>query len=204
MPVRKDIPYNEGLFFITFTCYKWLPLIEQTNGYDLVYGWFDYLEKQNHRIAGFVVMPNHVHALIDFSATTKKINKIIGDGKRFIAYEIIKRLAEAGKKDMLTMLEKAVTIKGKDKGKKHEVWEESFDWKLCETAEFAYQKLIYLHNNPCSGKWKLAEDITKYEHSSARFYITGRHAAYKVTDVEEIISKKVLQSPESALHKAGL
>ncbi|MBI5856471.1 MAG: hypothetical protein HZB42_02375 [Sphingobacteriales bacterium] len=40
MPVRRDIPYNRGLFFITFTCHKWLPLIEQTNSYDLVYNWF--------------------------------------------------------------------------------------------------------------------------------------------------------------------
>ncbi|MGZ8559404.1 MAG: hypothetical protein ACXWWC_13760 [Chitinophagaceae bacterium] len=37
-----------------------------------------------------------------------------------------------------------------------------------------------MHNNPCAGKWKLAEDITKYEHSSARYYITGKHAAYEV------------------------
>ena len=140
MPVRKDIPYNEGLFFITFTCYKWLPLIEQTNGYDLVYGWFDYLKKQNHRIAGYVIMPNHVHALIDFARSPKKINTVIGDGKRFMAYEIIKRLKEADKTDVLAMLEKAVTAKSKDKGKNHEVWEESFDWKICETAEFAYQK----------------------------------------------------------------
>lgn len=204
MPVRKDIPYNEGMFFITFTSYKWLSLIEQTNSYDLVYGWFDYMKKQNHRIAGYVIMPNHVHVLIDFANSAKKINTVIGDGKRFMAYEIIKRLKKTDRKDVLVMLERAVTSKSKDKGKNHEVWEESFDWKYCETAEFAYQKLIYMHNNPCAGKWKLVEDITKYEHSSARFYISGKHAAYKVTDVEEIISKKLLQSPESALHKAGL
>lgn len=204
MPVRKDIPYNEGMFFITFTCYKWLPLIEQTNSYDLVYGWFDYLKEQNHRIAGYVIMPNHIHTLIDFSVTAKKINKIIGDGKRFMAYEIIKRLKEAGKKDILAMLEKAVTSKGKAKGKNHEIWEESFDWKICETAAFAYQKLLYIHNNPCAGKWKLADDITKYEHSSARFYISGKHAGYEVTDIEEILAAKQLTDPESAMHKAGL
>ena len=204
MPVRKDIPYNEGMFFITFTCYKWVSLIEQTNSYDLVYGWFDYLKEQNHRIAGYVIMPNHIHALIDFSTTAKKINKIIGDGKRFIAYEIINRLGEAGKTDVLAVLEKAVEAKRKDKGKKHEVWEESFDWKLCETAAFAYQKLLYMHNNPCAGKWRLVDDITKYEHSSARFYITGKHAGYEVTDVEEILAAKQLSGPESALHKAGL
>ena len=194
MPVRKDIPYNEGLFFITFTCYKWLPLIEQTNGYDLVYGWFDYLKKQNHRITGYVIMPNHVHALIDFTRSTKKINTLIGDGKRFMAYEIIKRLKKADKTDMLVMLEKAVTAKSKNKGKNHEVWEESFDWKICETAEFAYQKLIYMHNNPCAGKWHLAEDIAKYEHSSARFYITGKHASYKVTDIETIFAARGIPS----------
>lgn len=72
-------------------------MIDQTTSYDLVYGWFDYLKKQNHRIAGFVIMPNHLHALIDFSATAKKINTIIGDGKRFMAYEIIKRLQQAGR-----------------------------------------------------------------------------------------------------------
>lgn len=71
-------------------------------------------------------MPNHLHALIEFSATPKKINTIIGDGKRFMAYEIIKRLQKAGKTDTLTRLEKAVAAKGKDKGKNHEVWEESF------------------------------------------------------------------------------
>lgn len=198
MPVRRDIPYYEGLFFITFTCYKWVSLIEQIGGYDLVYSWFDYLKKQKHRIAGFVIMPNHVHALIDFAAAAKKINIVIGDGKRFMAYEIIKRLEEADKKDVLVMLERAVAAKSKEKGKKHEVWEESFDWKYCETAKFAFQKLIYMHNNPCAGKWKLVEDITKYEHSSARYYITGRHAGYEVTDVEIIIGEKLLQSPESA------
>jgi hypothetical protein len=43
MPVRKEIPYSEVLFFITFTCYKWLSLIEQTNGCDLVYDWFPFV-----------------------------------------------------------------------------------------------------------------------------------------------------------------
>jgi REP element-mobilizing transposase RayT len=196
MPVRREIPYNQGLFFITFTCHQWLPLIEQTNSYDLVYNWFDYLKKQNHRITGYVIMPNHVHVLIDFAKSAKKINTIIGDGKRFIAYDIISRLEKAGKTGILQQLEKAVSAKDKNNGKKHEVWQESFDWKYCETADFAYQKLIYMHNNPCAGKWKLAEDITKYKHSSARYYITGKHAAYEVVDVEEIMKEKLLQRQE--------
>lgn len=135
-------------------------------------------------------MPNHVHALIDFTTSDKKINTVVGNGKRFIAYELIERLKSSGKEEILKQLEKAVTAKGKEKGKLHEVWEESFDWKFCETAKFAYQKLIYMHNNPCAGKWKLVEDITKYEHSSARYYITGKHTAFEVTDIETIFSER--------------
>ncbi|MDQ3845244.1 MAG: hypothetical protein M3342_14710 [Bacteroidota bacterium] len=37
MPVKQTFPYNDGLYFITFTCYGWLPLIQLTDGYDLVY-----------------------------------------------------------------------------------------------------------------------------------------------------------------------
>jgi hypothetical protein len=107
-----------------------------------------------------------------------------------MAYEIISRLEKAGNADLLQQLEKVVSSKDKNNGKKHEVWKESFDWKYCETAKFAYQKLLYIHNNPCNGKWKLAADITKYEHSSARYYISGKHAAYKVVDVEEVMREK--------------
>jgi len=164
--------------------------MEQTNSYDLVYKWFDYLKQQNHRIAGYVIMPNHIHVLIDFATSSKKINTIIGDGKRFMAYDIISRIKEAGNTDLLQQLQKSVTAKDRNNGKKHEVWKESFDWKYCETVKFAYQKLLYIHNNPCNGKWNLAADITKYEHSSARYYISGKHAAYEVVDVEEVLKER--------------
>ena len=202
MPVRREIPYNEGLYFITFTCYKWLPLIEITNSYEIVYRWFDYLKTQNHHVVGYVIMPNHIHVMISFSKTEKSINKIIGDGKRFMAYDIIKRLEEKESKPILEKLEKAVSGTDKKRGKKHEVWEESFDWKFCETEKFANQKLVYMHNNPCAGKWKLVVDATKYEHSSARFYISGRHAAYEVKNIELLIVEWLNNSPESATHKA--
>ena len=42
MAVKQSILYSDGIYFITFTCYKWMPLIELTNSYDLVYNWFDY------------------------------------------------------------------------------------------------------------------------------------------------------------------
>ena len=56
MPVKQKIQYDSGHFFITFTCYNWLSLIEMTNSYDLIYNWFDVLKKQGHYITGYVIM----------------------------------------------------------------------------------------------------------------------------------------------------
>jgi REP element-mobilizing transposase RayT len=85
MSVRKTIPENEGIYFVTLTCCRWLKLFELTNGYDIVYNWFDHLKSKGHYIIGYVIMPNHLHAVIAFRNTSgKSINRIVGNGKRFM------------------------------------------------------------------------------------------------------------------------
>ncbi len=186
MAVKQSIPYNDGIYFITFTCYKWMPLIELTNSYDLVYNWFDYLKSKGHYITGYVIMPNHVHALIGFQNAGKSINKIVGDGKRFIAYEIVNRLQAQNEFALLDQLNAAVEPADKLRGKKHEVWEDSFDWKDCRSHFFMNQKLEYMHVNPCTSKWNLALNPAEYLHSSARFYICGEQGVYRVTNVNQL------------------
>lgn len=178
MPVKRKIIEPDGVFFITITCHQWLPLIEMTNGYDIVYKWFDHLKSKGHYINGYVIMPNHLHALIAFRNTGQSINTIIGNGKRFMAYEIIKRLEQQNETELLHRLNLSVEAKDRERNKKHEVWEDSFDWKECRTNKFMKQKLDYMHDNPCRGKWNLVTDVTKYEHSSAKFYLTGEQGIY--------------------------
>jgi REP element-mobilizing transposase RayT len=57
------ITETDGIFFVTITCYKWISLLQITDTYDAVYEWFDYLKKNGHFIIGYVIMPNHIHAL---------------------------------------------------------------------------------------------------------------------------------------------
>jgi len=121
-----------------------------------------------------------------------------------MAYDTVNRLEGSNTTALPEKLQKSVTATGSSRGKKFEVWEESFDWKYCETTDFAYQKLIYMHNNPCTGRWSLAKDAMAYEHSSARFYISGKHASYEVVDVEIILNAKCADSPESATRRAML
>lgn len=37
-------------------------------------------------------MPNHVHCILHFPSEDFDLNKIVSNGKRFMAYEMIKRL----------------------------------------------------------------------------------------------------------------
>jgi REP element-mobilizing transposase RayT len=181
MPTKTTIPFNCGTFFITFSCFNWINLIEIVNGYDIVYNWFDYLKKQNHYINGFVIMPNHLHAIISFRES-ENINITIGNGKRFMAYEIVKRLKQNNEVDLLNLLNNSVEKKRKAKNKQHEIWNLSFDWKHCSTRDFIEQKLIYIHNNPCSKKWNLSAHPSQYIHSSAFYYIENKEGFYPVTN----------------------
>src|SRR5665647_3697448 len=168
MAVNTPIEQTEGLYYITFTCTKWLPLFEITNGYDMVYKWFNYLKSKNHFAKGYVIMPNHLHVLIDFCASSQSINTIISNGKRFMAYDIVKRLQERKENDILNKLQGFVIRPDKDRGKKHQVFERSFDCKPITTQHFFLEKLNYIHNNPCSGVWKLVDNPVDYKHSSAK------------------------------------
>ena len=171
MPVGVKHSDDSSLYFVTFTCYEWLPLFEVTNSYDLVYKWFNYLKQEKQvSVTGFVIMPNHLHCMLFFPQKGFDLNKIIANAKRFIAYEIIDRLKKEEHFDILNKLSTSVNTHQKKKGQLHKVFENSFDAKAIETEKFLLQKLNYIHLNPVKGNYRLVEDWKEYEHSSASFY----------------------------------
>lgn len=187
MSVKEQIPDLYGTYFITITCYKWLHLFDIAKSYGTVYNWFDYLKKNGHFINGYVIMPNHLHALISFTNTGKNINTIIGNGKRFMAYDLVEKLGNTNNEIILKQLSDAVSVLNKKRGKLHEVFESSFDIKECYTEKFITQKLDYTHWNPCVGKWNLADCPEKYVHSSAGYYGTGVQGIYIVDDISKML-----------------
>ena len=53
------------------------PFFDIADSYAAVYKWFQYLKQNNHFITGYVIMPNHLHALIAFSNTGKILIKLL-------------------------------------------------------------------------------------------------------------------------------
>ena len=186
MPVRRKIPFREGIYFITFTCFQWMHLIRLTHGYDLVYQWFDKLYSLGHYVCGYVIMPNHIHLLTGFRNSPLSINSIVGNGKRYLGYQIIDRLEQNNELELLTKLQKGVSAGDRKRGKLHEIWQPSFDWKECDSEHILIQKLDYIHANPCTGKWNLADSPVDYIHSSAGFYLGMEHPEYRITHYQEL------------------
>jgi hypothetical protein len=57
---------------------------------------------------------------------TTSLNKLIGEGKRFRAYDIVRNLERAGQRVLLQILRNAVVAREKIQGKMHQVFEPYF------------------------------------------------------------------------------
>jgi hypothetical protein len=102
------------------------------------------------------------------------LNRLIATGKRFMAYDIVNRLKDLGKENLLRELADGVRTNEELKGKKHQVFRLSFDARQCFDQKMVEQKLNYIHKNPVKGKWNLVDDFVLYPHSSAGFYLLGQ------------------------------
>ena len=186
MAVRKIHTDTDCVYFITFTCYKWIDLFEKVKLYDEIYAWFEIVRSKGGYIVGYVIMPNHLHMLLYASSKFSGLNKIIANGKRFLAYEIVARLGKMNYSGILKKLGEEVSKTEEKKGKKHQVFQPSFDARVCFSHEMLVQKLNYIHHNPVDFHNPLVSDYTNYIHSSAAFYELGATPLTEILHYKEI------------------
>lgn len=161
-------------------------MFEEARAYPSVYKWFEFLKKDGCYVSGYVIMPNHVHVLLFPTNPKKSLNKLVGEGKRFMAYDIVRRLDTEDKTNLLKQLEQGVEESERKKGKKHQVFRLSFDARKCFNQKMLEQKLDYIHHNPVNGKWSLVDDFVTYPHSSAGFYESESKGFWEVVHYKEL------------------
>ena len=187
MSVKALHHLSHELYFCTFTCCNWLPLFEITNTYSEVYNWLNIAQEKDYRTCAFVIMPNHLHFIMATPQNNANLNKLISNGKRFIAYAIVERLKQDSNHLILSQLSNAVIASDRKRGKLHQVFKSSFDAKLILNETMLLQKMQYIHHNPVSGKWNLASDFVLYPHSSAAYYELGKPCLFPITHYAEIL-----------------
>ncbi len=167
-----------------------MPLFEEANAYNAVYRWFDYLHKDGCFVLSYVILPNHLHVLLYITNEGFSLNKLVGEGKRFMAYDIVNNLKKTGKESLLMKLREGVQPKERIKGKNHQVFRLSFAARKCYSEKMVEQKLDYIHHNPVSGKWLLVDDFAHYEHSSAGYYELSIESKVNIMHYKDLGKKK--------------
>ncbi len=133
-----------------------IPLLDSLNYYRY---------KQKFKILGYVIMPDHIHLLIQpFGSYT--ISDIMRDYKTFTAKRIIRQAEVENRQDLLI----AFTQAGQETGRsENKVWQDSFWDKIIYTEKFLRQKLNYIHRNPIRAG--IVDELDAYPYSSYRNYV---------------------------------
>jgi REP element-mobilizing transposase RayT len=184
MSTRKLRDKDGAVYFATFTCHQWVPLFHELDAYDLIYEWMHIAHAKGYHFLGYVIMPNHVHLVIRVPEGGA-INTMLGNAKRFMAYELVQRLTAAGRQDLLARLQQGLRPSDIERGQKHRVFATSTDLIELFSGKMIEQKLKYIHANPVSKKWLLVDDAVEYPHSSFAFYVRGESRDAPLTPDQE-------------------
>jgi putative transposase len=158
----------ENLYFVTTTAVQHRHLFRRDVMKRLIVDSLDCMRlRQRLQLYAFVIMPNHIHLVIQCRAEDP-LSDVVRDLKKHIADRLIRHYRAEGNQSVLGFLASAVTRPDKQQ---YKVWEDGYDAKDVFSAEFLRQKMTYLHNNPCQLHWNLVERPEDYIWSSARFYL---------------------------------
>jgi hypothetical protein len=106
-----------------------LPLFEIANIYHYLPFWFEKLKEKGVQLVGYIIMPNHLHLILYVESKSESLNQALAESKRFLAYEIIKRLKASKNNELIQTLKEGVQPNERVKGKKHQIFRLSLDAK---------------------------------------------------------------------------
>jgi len=52
MAVRKQRQKDGAVYFATFTCHQWVPLLQELNAYEIVYNWMNVAHARGYHFMG--------------------------------------------------------------------------------------------------------------------------------------------------------
>lgn len=142
MPTNLKRYYGKGhLHFITFSCYRRLSLLGTARARNVFVRAFDEVRKKyGFMIAGYVVMPEHVHLLIGESK-----NCTPSTAMHSLKLRVSRRMRRARGKQ--SSLQKTVSFREGANELPH-FWQKRFyDFNVYSAAK-RREKLEYMHRNP--------------------------------------------------------
>jgi len=153
-------------YFYTDTIHGFKNLLQDDNlKMMIIDSWRYLISNKLIEIYGYVIMPNHIHLLWNIIQSNGKESPA-GSFAKFTAHQFRKYLI-GNNSDLLEQ------FKSGKSDRNYQFWKRDPLAIPISTEEIFYQKLNYIHNNPTTEKWKLAELPEAYRWSSANFYENG-------------------------------
>lgn len=171
----------DHLYFITASTCGWKPLFSESGYTEIILNSLAWLRKEKRMaLCAFVLMPTHLHTI------SKPLDRSIGDLLQnfgsFMAHEILRKFRNDNRGDLIEFFHQ----ERRDNRQEHSIWQD-VQAKNIFSARFLAQKLEYIHQNPVSKEWKLVEDRSAYEYSSACFYDEDRPPVIEIDDIRELL-----------------
>ena len=169
MPRRRVIDHPNALHFVTFSTYQRRRfLAPDRTRYIVLEVLQSCLEKHRASCHGFVVMPDHVHALLTV-AIDSHISTFLHAWKKTSSYRIKHFYAQE-----LTKYHEACPDDCT-------IWQASFYDHNVESDEKFNEKIEYMHTNPVTAG--LCTTILDWPWSSARFYEEDKEVGVTITQL---------------------
>ena len=159
--MQRAIYDEEGhAHYVTFICYKRRRLLDDDMINRIVIGVLsDQLKQQNGVCVGFVIMPDHVHAIIWFP-DSNQLSYFMKQWKQRTSYQI----KQAMRKYLNAYLSKLPP--------NDPIWQPKYYGFNVHSKSKLMEKLEYMHGNPVRAE--LVDSPEQWKFSSARYYILGK------------------------------
>jgi putative transposase len=165
--VSKRTYDREGhAHFVTFSCYRRRRLLDHNQAKKVVLGVLhSQLAQKRGRCVGFVIMPDHVHAVVWFPAPDE-LSRFMKQWKQRSSVQSKRLLASR-------LVAYSETIDLADP-----IWQPRYDDFNLFSERKIEEKLTYMHQNPVRAG--LVQGACDWPWSSARYYEQGRSVGVPV------------------------
>jgi putative transposase len=128
---------SSHLYFVTASVVEWKHLFSTYEYAKIVLDSLEWLQQQNRILLfAFVLMPSHLHIII--KSKKDAIGETLQQFGSFTAHEILKRLREDNKKDLLQIFQQ----NKRDTRHQHSIWQD-------------IQAKIFIQKISCGRKWNI-------------------------------------------------
>lgn len=163
MPIQtiKSNLEESPVLFLTFKIVNSLPVFINRLYFDIMLGVLDWYRKnKNIKLYAYTILINHLHLIIEFPNNIEG-DKMVGDLKRYTAKQILERLREEKRYDLIDeMYLASMRIEKQDL----KVWERN-NWPVSITSDkFFDQKTSYIDFN--ATHHGVVKDIENYLYTS--------------------------------------